>query len=95
MQNDVALAAMVGLIAFLVWSGVRAWRAKRPLARWGGVVLATTLAVPLSGVSASFGTSVRLVHAWMSVSAGTSSSAPSATRRAPGQKRLRLQRVGR
>ena len=52
MQNIVALVAMVTLVAFLVWSGVRAWRAKRPLAKWGGVVLAATLAVPLSGVSA-------------------------------------------
>lgn len=52
MQNIVALIAMAALIAFLVWSGVRALRARNLLVKWGGVVLAATLAVALSGVSA-------------------------------------------
>ena len=63
MQNDVALAAMVSLIAFLVWSGVRAWRAKRPVAKWGGVVLAVALALPLTGVSALTAAGIVKQHA--------------------------------
>jgi hypothetical protein len=63
MQNIVALAAMVTLVAFLVWSGVRAWRARRPLAKWGGVVLAAALAVPLSGVSALTAAGIVRQHA--------------------------------
>jgi len=63
MQNYVALAAMVGLIAFLIWSGVRAWRAKRPVAKWGGVMLAAVLALPLSGVSALTAAGIVKQHA--------------------------------
>lgn len=52
MQNIVALVAMVTVIALLVWSGIRALRAKNPLVKCGGVLLAATLAVALSGMSA-------------------------------------------
>jgi mono/diheme cytochrome c family protein len=51
MQDIVALAAMVALIALLVWLGVRALRADHVVVKWGGVGLAAMLAVTLSGVS--------------------------------------------
>jgi len=51
MQDIVALAAMVALVAFLVWLGVRALRADHVLVKWGGVVLAVALAIAMSGVS--------------------------------------------
>ncbi|MGX1320799.1 mono/diheme cytochrome c family protein [Bradyrhizobium sp. USDA 377] len=52
MQNFVVLAAIVALIALLVWSGARALRARHPLVKCCGVVLAAMPAVALSGVSA-------------------------------------------
>ena len=63
MHNIVALVAMVTVIALLVWSGVCALRAKHSLVKWGGVLLAATLAVALSGVSALTATGIVRQHA--------------------------------
>ncbi|MDA9399584.1 MULTISPECIES: c-type cytochrome [Bradyrhizobium] len=52
MQNIVALAAIVTLIALLVWSGACALRARHPLVKWCGLLLAAMPAIALSGVSA-------------------------------------------
>lgn len=62
MQDIVALAAMVALIAILVWLGVRALRANHLLVKCGGVVLAATLAIALSGVSALTATGIVKQH---------------------------------
>ncbi|MBP1094826.1 c-type cytochrome [Bradyrhizobium diazoefficiens] len=63
MQNIVALIAMVAFIVLLVWSGACALRAQNPLVKWGGVVLAAALTVPLSGVSALTAAGIVKQHA--------------------------------
>ena len=50
-------------IAFLVWLGVRASRAKSALAKWGGMVLTAMLAIALSGVSALTAVGIVRQHA--------------------------------
>jgi mono/diheme cytochrome c family protein len=52
MLNIVSLIALVLLAALLVWSGLRARRAKSRLVKWGGVGLAAALTVAVSSVSA-------------------------------------------
>ncbi|MBW7975113.1 c-type cytochrome [Bradyrhizobium sp. BR 10289] len=52
MQDVVALATMVALIALLVWLGVRALQAHYRVVRWGGVGLVAVLAIAVSGFGA-------------------------------------------
>jgi mono/diheme cytochrome c family protein len=52
MLDSLGLAAMVAAAALLVWSGIRAWRVKNSVLKWGGVGLAAVLALAVSSVTA-------------------------------------------
>lgn len=48
MHNVIGLVMLLATAALLVWSSIRAWRAKNNLLKWGGVALATLLAAAVS-----------------------------------------------
>jgi mono/diheme cytochrome c family protein len=51
MANILGLATMLAAATSLVWSGVRAWRIKNRVVKWGGMGLAAVLAVAVSFVA--------------------------------------------
>lgn len=52
MSNIIGLAILIVAAALLVWLSIRAWRLKNGALKWGGVGLASLLAVGVSLVSA-------------------------------------------
>jgi mono/diheme cytochrome c family protein len=48
MHNVIGLVMLLATAALLVWSSIRAWRAKNNPLKWGGVGLATLLAAAVS-----------------------------------------------
>lgn len=52
MQNIIGLITLIAFAALLFWSAFRAWRVSSSFLKWGGVGVATVLAVAVSSVSA-------------------------------------------
>jgi hypothetical protein len=51
MLNVVSLVVLIAVGALLVWSSIRAWRAKNNFLRWGGASLAALAATAVSLVT--------------------------------------------
>ena len=52
MQNIIVLIALIAIAALLIWLALLAWRIRSRFLKWGGVGLATVLAMTVSSVSA-------------------------------------------